>query len=114
MEKQTEFAFSYGNAAKQVKDAVADQFKNFNKMMDVKKENSLNPVLDNIRAGHFIVGSFSTPGGLTFSSSPVLHTSADAARIECKRLASLNPGRLYLFVRLSGAELVPTQHSVSV
>lgn len=117
MEKQTEFVFSYNDAAKQARDTVADQFKDFNKMMDAKKEtayNGLESVLNNIKANLFIVGSFSTTSGLSFTGSPVLHPTAEAARAECKRLANNMPGKLYLFVKLSGAELVPVQKSVSV
>ena len=60
------------------------------------------------RAESYIVGSVSEAGYISFNTNPVLHSSPNSARTECKRLAGLSPGKLFVFVRLVGAEMVPT------
>ena len=80
----------------------------------IAKAYKLDQVIENIKAGDYIVGSFSADSGLSFSATPALHSTAEAARAECKRLARISPGKLYIFVMLTGAEMVPTVTSVSV
>ena len=66
-----------------------------------------------IRAKQFIIGSISANGGISFSLTPAVHNTATEARKECKRLAQLSSGKMYFFVQLSGAEMVPVT-SVSI
>jgi hypothetical protein len=68
-----------------------------------------NAFMNAIRSRNFIVGSVDASGNLSFASNPTLHTNRTAARAEASRLAKLNPGKLYTFVELAGAELVPNQ-----
>jgi hypothetical protein len=60
-----------------------------------------------IRSKQFIVGSISDTGAFSFSADPKLHPTQSAARTECNRLAKLSPGKLYIFVQLQGAEMLP-------
>lgn len=59
------------------------------------------------RKGTFIVGSVDSSGVFSAAPHPMPHETASSARMECKRLATLYPGRLYIFLQLSGAELIP-------
>ena len=59
------------------------------------------------RKGTFIVGSVDSSGVFSAAPYPVPHDTASSARMECKRLATLYPGRLYIFLQFSGAELIP-------
>ena len=65
--------------------------------------------VQSIRNKEFIVGSYTEAGGFSTSSTPVLHTTRSLARQECNRLAKLTPGKLYIFLELSGAEMMPVQ-----
>ena len=78
------------------------------------KAANINAAIDHIKHGRFIVGSFSADLGLSFSETPAVHFDSGSARKECKRLAAMHPGKLFLFVKLSGAEMMPTVQSVSV
>ena len=71
------------------------------------KLHNIETALNAIRAKNFIVGSIGPSNGISFSANPVLHTSAQTARAECSRLAKTYPGKVYVFVQLAGAELVP-------
>ena len=79
----------------------------------VKQMNTLDKVTSNVRAGNFVVGSFD---GATFSVSntPVPHTTSHDARAECARLARLYPGKLFVFLQLKGAELIPSTPRMSI
>lgn len=58
-----------------------------------------------VKGTGFIVGSFSTDtNSINFSTNPVVQPDAGSARAECRRLAKLNPGKFYVFVRFGGAE----------
>lgn len=67
-----------------------------------------------VKCTAYIVGSVANDGALSFSSAPVIHASSREARTECARLARLSPGKLYIFVQLSGGEMVPTSHTISI
>lgn len=60
------------------------------------------------RAGQYVIMSVSSNGDFSMSVSPVPHANALLARAECQRLASINPGKLFVFVKLAGGEMVPT------
>lgn len=67
-----------------------------------------------IKIRSFIVGSQDpVTGSISFAAHPATHSTSSAARTECKRLAAMSPGKLYLFVELVGAELVPN-NTVSI
>lgn len=105
------------DCVKQAREIVANQFKSYNEMMKQKgKEimNNINEAASHVKLGGYLVGSYTPAMGLSFSSSPVVHSSPEDARAECRRLAKLNPGKMYLFVKLSGAEYVPTVQAISI
>ena len=83
-------------------------------IMNNEKINTQACAINHTRNGRYIVGSVSTSGSLSFAENPAVQYTAADARTECKRLARLNPGKLFIFVKLSGAELVPVQSAVSV
>lgn len=70
-------------------------------------------LLTNIPKGIFMIGSVDTQGVVSFSPNPVLHPTTETARAECKRLAMNNPGKAFIFVKVSGAELMPVTRPVS-
>ena len=70
--------------------------------------------LDSVRQGLFIVGSIDINGAVSFSTNPIVHNNAHAARAESKRLAAMNPGKAFIFVKLAGAELVPSARTISI
>lgn len=45
----------------------------------------------------YIIGSITTAGGISFSKSPVIHTSEHSASMEASRLAKANPGTEYVY-----------------
>lgn len=85
------------------------QINELNSIMNYTKQslNSLDSTMNAIRNKQFIVGSFSSQTGFSTTNSPAIQTSRAAARLECNRLAKLTPGKLYIFLELSGAEMVP-------
>jgi len=71
--------------------------------------NSVQALLQATNANGFIVASFSVSGGFSMSAEPVVHTTAALARQEAKRLATLNPGKYYVFLQVRGGEFVQPQ-----
>lgn len=61
----------------------------------------------------YIVGSVDQDGGFSIAKTPVIHTTAHQARQECSRLAGQFPGKIYIMLKLDGAELVPANNKVS-
>lgn len=57
----------------------------------------------------FIIGSFDSTGAFSAALNPTTQTSVIEARQECKRLARLTPGKAFVFLQMSGAEMVPVQ-----
>ena len=82
----------------------------YNKEMKTNQEIALN----NVRNGKFIIGSISTTGELSFSNTPATHDTPQSARVECARLAKLHPGKAFVFVKFTGAELVPMTRTISI
>lgn len=72
-----------------------------------------NEAINAIKSQFYIIGSVDVAGNLSFSANPVIQPSASSARTECKRLASITPGKMYVFVQLRGAELIPN-NTVSI
>lgn len=64
--------------------------------------------IEAIRNGQYIVVSVGANGDFSMSASPMPQSSATAARAECQRLARINPGKLFAFLKFSGAEMIPT------
>lgn len=79
--------------------------------MEVTKQ---EVALNEVRRGGFIIGSIDASANVSFAINPVIHNDAQSARAECKRLAGINPGKAFIFVKLVGAELVPTQRAISI
>ena len=71
-------------------------------------------VLDSVRRGLFMVGSVDVNGVVSFATKPIMHDNAHAARAESKRLAAANPGKAFIFVKLAGAELIPSARTISI
>ena len=119
----TDFGQIYSRPTKQKVDQFNDILRALN-LPEVSldsQSNKLNKTmskqmmaLDQIRAGGFIVGSIDANGSVSFSSAPRIHDSATEARAECKRLATSQPGKAFIFVKLAGAELVPQATPVSI
>lgn len=75
--------------------------------------NSIASLINAIQSRKYIVGSFSATG-LSFASNPAIQNSERDARAECVRLAKLHPGKMFVFVELSGAEQVPVVTTLSI
>lgn len=68
-----------------------------------------------VRARQYIVGSISQTGEISFAANPTIQFTATQARTECKRLASMNPGKTFIYVQFQGAERTVVQPtSVSI
>ena len=80
--------------------------------MNFTKINNDATATSAIRNGNYIIGSI-TNGVVSLAENPTVHFDSSTARVECKRLARLNPGSIYFFSKLSGAEMVPT-NSISI
>lgn len=85
-----------------------------NEMNNTKNITDQNTAVLSVKAGKFIIGSFTDQAGMSFSAQPTAHDTAIEARTECKRLAKLYPGKLFVFVKLTGAELLPVLTTVSI
>ena len=76
--------------------------------VETNKENMTQAkMLEMVRSNVLIVGSIDSQGLFSVSGNPAFHYSAQTARAECSRLASLNPGKAFIFMKLAGAELMP-------
>lgn len=83
------------------------------KELEVMNEFTLNNYINDIKAKGFIIGSV-TANGFSFSTTPRVHTTAQLARAEAKRLSTAQPGKLFVIVQFYGAELMPTQSAFSI
>lgn len=54
-----------------------------------------------IRSRQFIVGSVSTEGQFSISSTPVFHATSVEAEKESRRLATSNPGKTFIVLHLT-------------
>ena len=77
------------------------------------KINDLQSAIKNTKEGNFVVGSFDG-AHFSVSSNPAVHTTSASARAECDRLARATPGKMYIFLQLKGAELVPQTPRMSI
>ena len=83
------------------------------RMNYTNKIHDLPSAIKNTTENNYVVGSFD---GMHFSVSgnPTIHTTSASARAECGRLANATPGKMYIFLQLKGAELVPQAPRVSI
>ena len=85
-----------------------EQINELEQNMNDTKINDQTLAINAIKANAFIIGSVDSQGYLSFAATPTTHATAASARTECRRLAKTYPGKLYIFVQLTGAEMVPT------
>lgn len=91
------------------------QINELNKIMNQIKITTEKIAHDAVRNKQYIVGSFQSGTGISFSNTPTVQYSSMQARAECKRLAKLYPGKTFVFVQLHGAEMtVPQPQTVSI
>lgn len=81
--------------------------------MITKSLNSQEMAVDAIRNGNYIVGFVSSDGTVSFAIHPAIQVTNGFARAECARLAKLNPGKMYVFVKVMGAEISPVKPTTS-
>ena len=86
-------------------DAIINQF-----TPTMNTLNTQSQVLDAVRAHKYLVLSSSKEGDMSVAQNPVAHTSEESARKECQRLARISPGKAFIIVELTGAELIPTNN----
>ena len=68
----------------------------------MKTDYSKPSVKNMVAARHFIVGSISANGTLSFSDRPASHNDGDAALKEAQRLATKEPGKAYVVAQFVG------------
>lgn len=84
-------------------------------IMNTVKIRSEQILHDAVRSKQYIIGSYQTGIGLSFSDTPTVQFSESQARAECKRLAKLHPGKTFVFAKLCGAEVaVPQPQTISI
>lgn len=76
--------------------------------------NTQAEAIEAVKGSLYIVGSVDANGDFSFSPSPMSHYGATSARSECKRLAKCYPGKMFIFVELSGAEMVSVAPTISI
>lgn len=94
--------------------SVLNQPNSSNMTIANKQVLNFNSVDAVTRAGGFIVGSVSTTEGFSTSTTPAVHETAVSARNECARLARLNPGKNFVFLKISGLERIDPNPRVSI
>lgn len=67
-----------------------------------------------IRQSDMFIGSVDTAGNFSMASNPTIQLNGIDARAECKRLAKVNPGKLFFIAQLRGAEMVPVAPTLSI
>lgn len=86
-----------------------------NELQKLYKEPKMNKIqtqaaaLQAVKQHDIIIGSFDSNGFFSAAQNPSPHPTVVEARTECKRLARLTPGKAFVFLTLSGAEMVPVQ-----
>lgn len=67
-----------------------------------------------IKTAGMFIGSVDTAGNFSMASNPTIQLNGLDARAECKRLAKVNPGKLFFIAQLRGAEMVPVAPTLSI
>ena len=65
-----------------------------------------------IPRGNYIVASVDPAGNTSISTTPKQHFSEDTATSEAKRLASVNPGKQFIVLRVTAVAMLPTSQPV--
>lgn len=78
-----------------------------NELQIMDKINTQQEAIKQVKNGTYIIGSVEANGLVSFSATPSIQYNSQNARAECKHLAAINPGTLFIFVKLSGGEMVP-------
>ena len=65
-----------------------------------------------IPRGTYIVASVDPAGNASISTTPKQHLSEYTATSEAKRLASVNPGKQFIVLRVTAVAMLPTSQPV--
>ena len=87
-------------------DTEINELKNIVNTIKITNQAILHSV---VRNKQYIVGSYTESTGISFNCTPTVQYSAAQARAECKRLARMNPGKTFVFVKLEGGEMTIAQ-----
>lgn len=71
--------------------------------LETNKMHKLDQALDAVSSRNYIVGSINPEGMWSFSASPVVHYTEQAAKQEALRLARIYPGKVFVYTQLRGA-----------
>jgi hypothetical protein len=63
--------------------------------------------LAQVKARKFIIGTIDYNGYFSLSSRPFYHGTDLEAKRECTRLATLNPGKAFIYMQLAGGAMLP-------
>ena len=75
---------------------------------EMNKLSTQNEAAVAVRDRRIVIGSFDVNGTFSVAANPTVQLNSATARAECRRLASTNPGKMFVMLHLVGAELVPT------
>lgn len=67
-----------------------------------------------IKQSGMFIGFVDTAGNFSMASNPTIQLNGTEARAECKRLAKVNPGKLFFIAQLRGAEMVLVAPTLSI
>ena len=67
-----------------------------------------------IKAAGMFIGSVDASGNFSVACNPTIQMNGTEARTELKRLAKINPGKLFFVAQLRGAEMVPVAPTLSI
>lgn len=73
-----------------------------------------NDAVGAVRASSLLIGSVDAQGNFSIASNPTVQLTGTEARTEAKRLAKINPGKLFFITQLRGAEMVPVSPTISI
>lgn len=65
-----------------------------------------------IPRGNYIIASVDPAGNTSISTNPKQHLDENAATSEAKRLASVNPGKQFIVLRVTAVAMLPTSQPV--
>ena len=66
------------------------------------------------RGNNYVIMSCDSNGNMSMAANPVVHYASASARAECARLAKINPGKLFVYAKLAGGEMVPFSNTISI